>query len=261
MKIIINVSLCLLVSFSYMKVFAENDVDHSNLIEILITHSPWAPFEYQENGVSKGINLEIVTATFAEMGFVAKFKQYPWKRAYEEAKIGRMDAVFSMAISDERKEYFWVPEQSMVTIRLYIYFLKGKVVPFEKDLKALEGLRIGTARGYIYPDYFTNSKRIQRREVNSNLINMKKARVGRIDGFVCEDINCELLIKENQFEGVFEPYREVPIELREMFIGFSKKSALIKDYPNLHKRFSRVLKKLKKEGVIGEIKRKYGIES
>lgn len=85
--------------------------------------------------------------------------------------------------------------------------------------------------------------------VNTDLVNMKKTSVGRIDGFVCDNINCPILIKENQLENLFEPYRDTPIQARGIYIGFSRQSELAKNYPDFHEKFAKALRKLKKAGV------------
>lgn len=250
----LSLSLYILLLCSVVKA-----ADKDQAIEITINHSPWLPFEYQENGVSKGITVDIIQTILSEMGFVVKFKQYAFKRAVEDARSGKADAVFSVIKSAKREESFFFPEQPLVVIGWYLYFPKGKVVAFEKDLKALEGLRIGSNRGFAYPDYFMNSTLIQHKPVNSDIVNMKKTAAGRLDAFICDDVNCQLLIKENQLQDAFEIYRNTPLGLDEVFIAFSKKSTVVSQHPSLPSQFSEILAKLRQKGVIAKIKGKYGI--
>lgn len=260
MKFFIALNLALLFySASAIGQARDSDGEKSHPLEIFITHSYWLPFEYEQDGISTGITVDIVNAILSEMGFVVKFKQMPFKRAVEEAKMGNADAVMSIVKTAERQEYFFFPSEPSVIWGLYLYFPKDKVVPFKKDLQALEGLRIGTARGFTYPDNFMNSELIQRKVANEDLVNLKKTKVGRLDAFVCDNINCQLLINENQMEGMFHMYKETPLSLDEVFLAFSKKSTAISQYPNLHKKFSETLTRLKQEGVIADIKSKYGI--
>lgn len=259
MRFILRLSLPVWMLLLCSVVVAEKGQNKTQPIEILINHSYWLPFEYEQNGISTGITVDIVDTILSQLGFTVRFKQMPFKRAVEDAKTGKADAVMSVVKTAEREEHFFFPTEPLVIWGQYLYFPKDKVVPFKQDLQALEGLKIGTARGFTYPDYFMNSELIERKVVNADLINLKKARVGRIDAFVCDNVNCQLLIKEHQMEGLFTMYRETPISLDKVFIAFSKKSEVLYQYPDLPKKFSQALKRLNGEGIIAEIKSKYGI--
>lgn len=228
--------------------------------KITLNFSPWPPFEYEENRIPKGINLEIIKTALQRMGFEVLFLQYPWKRAYEDAKSGNADGVFSMGKKPEREIFFFYPSEPTINTYWYLYFLKGNVVPFKKDLQGLKGLTIGIARGYIYTPEFMKSPLFERKVVNTDLLNLKKLRKGRLDAMVCNDINCQLLIKENNMENLFEIYTETPIDITPMYLGFTKKSKLLIQYPNLVKEFSTTLKQIKEDGVASKIAEKYGIK-
>jgi len=228
--------------------------------KITLNFSPWAPFEYEEKRRPKGINLEIIKATFQRMGFDILFLQYPWKRAYEDAKKGSADGVFSMGKRAEREKDFIFPSEATINTGWFLYFPKGKVISFKKNLQGLKGLTIGTTLGYIYPPTFMKSSLFEREVVNTDLQNLNKLKKGRLDAIVCDDINCQLLIKKNNMENLFEMYTETPIDITPMYLGFSKKSKLLTQYPSLVKEFSTTLKQVKEEGTASKIARKYSIK-
>jgi len=204
--------------------------------------------------------LEIVGTTLQTMGFEVTFTKFPWKRAYNDAKHGKADGVFSMGKRPEREVDFLYPSEPLIVSIWYLYFRKGEAVPFDKDYKALKGLRIGVCGGYIFPREFMESPLFERDKSKDDLQNLKKLRGKRVDAIVCDNINCGLLIRENGMETLFEVYEKTPIDVIPMYVGFSKKSKAVADYPNLVDEFSKTLKQLKADGETDKIAEKYGVK-
>lgn len=224
--------------------------------EITIYHSYWKPYEYWENGVSKGITVEFVSKAFTELGFKVKFKQSSLQRALGSLQRGEGDAMMSVSKTPEREAAVLFPMEPLLNWSLYIYFPADKVVPFKRDLTALAGLRIGIIKDWVYPDYFLKGP-IELRLANRELTNMKKAHAGRLDGFVCGEISCQIMIKQNNMKGFFHMYRETSISDKPQYVAFSKKSTVLKDNPELLNNLAKVIKRLKDDGVLEELKRKY----
>jgi len=221
--------------------------------QVSLTFMQWPPFEYVENGVPKGIDLEIAKATLEKMGFEVNLINYPWKRAYNAAKHGEADGIFSMGKRPERETDFIYPSEPLIISGWYLYFPKDKVVPFEKDFKTLKNLRIGMCDGYIFPKAFMESDLFERDKSKDDLQNLKKLRGGRVDAIVGDNINCQLLIKKHAMAGLFKMYEKTPIDIIPMYVGFSKKSKALAQYPNLIKDFSETLKGLKKIESVGAV--------
>ena len=59
--------------------------------------------------------------------------------------------------------------------------------------------------------------------------------------------------------GLFEMYEKTPVDIIPMYVGFSKKSKALAQYPNLVNNFSETLKGLKISGEVYKIAEKYGI--
>lgn len=227
---------------------------------VSLTFMQWPPFEYEEDGIQKGIDLEIVRTTLQNMGFQTTFTKFPWKRAYNDAKHGKADGVFSMGKRPEREVDFFYPSEPLIVSIWYLYFRKGEVVPFDRDYKDLKGLRIGVCGGYIFPKEFMESTLFQRDKSKDDLQNLKKLKGKRVDAIVCDNINCGLLIRKHGMETLFEVYEKTPIDVIPMYIGFSKKSETVVRYPNLASDFSATLKAMKKSGETDKIAEKYGVK-
>ncbi len=227
--------------------------------QISLTFMQWPPFEFVENGIPQGIDLEIAKTTLEKLGFKVNLINYPWKRALNAAKHGEADGIFSMGKRPEREIDFFYPSEPLIISGWYLYFPKKKVVPFEKDFKALKNLRIGICDGYVFPKEFMESTLFERDKSTDDLQNLKKLRGGRVDAIVGDNINCQLLIKKHGMTGLFKMYEKTPVDIIPMYVGFSKKSKALAKYPNLVKDFSETLKGLKKSGEVDKIAEKYGI--
>ncbi len=252
-----KISLCISMAIAVLLIAISPAVCETK--QVSLTFMQWPPFEYVENGTPKGIDLEIAKTTLEKMGFKVNLINYPWKRAYNAAKHGEADGIFSMGKRAERETDFVYPSEPLIISGWYLYFPKDKVVPFEKDFKALKNLRIGMCDGYIFPKPFMESDLFERDKSKDDLQNLKKLHGGRVDAIVGDNINCQLLIKKHAMAGLFKMYEKTPIDIIPMYVGFSKKSKALAQYPNLVKDFSETLKGLKKSGEVDKIAQKYGI--
>lgn len=81
-------------------------VPHASAKEVLnITHSYFEPFVWSEDGVSKGIYVDVIKeAVENRMGIEVQFTDYPWKRAQILVKKGKADGFITIPTS-ARLEY------------------------------------------------------------------------------------------------------------------------------------------------------------
>jgi polar amino acid transport system substrate-binding protein len=137
---------------------------------LLFICEDWVPFEYMENGILKGIDVDITEQIMTTLGLPYEIKAYPWARAWMMVSNGKADAVLSIShkasredalyYTDEQREfaatgtlppdYLWMSE--------YVFFVKTKFADtysFESyDQLHQAGYRIGKNRGYSYNDAF-----------------------------------------------------------------------------------------------------------
>ena len=79
--------------------------------EFLVVYEGWAPFEYEENGQSKGIDIDIANVIFTKLGITPKYQDLPWKRAEKVVQDGKADAVLSTSKKPEREVFLIYPEE------------------------------------------------------------------------------------------------------------------------------------------------------
>jgi polar amino acid transport system substrate-binding protein len=103
---------------------------------------PYAPFEYEENGELKGIDIDLVKAVTGRLGIAADFRDTDFDGIFAALKAGQCDIIASsVSITDERKKqndfsqgYFEIHQSLLVR--------KGDETKY-KDLPDLKGKTIG----------------------------------------------------------------------------------------------------------------------
>ncbi|HWQ07951.1 MAG TPA: transporter substrate-binding domain-containing protein, partial [Holophaga sp.] len=116
--------------------------------------SDYPPFEYAENGVPKGMSVEITRMVFQKMGYDITIALYPWKRALHMVRTGEVDGIFSASRTREREAYGVFPKESLVDGGTYFFALQDSTIAYDGDLAKLAGYTIGTDRGSSYGDRF-----------------------------------------------------------------------------------------------------------
>jgi len=132
----------------------------------IIVGEDWPPFEYEEGGQLKGIDVEILRKCFSRAGIPFEIRLYPWARAEMMAKNGEADAVISVSYNREREGYLDYSEdqkefaatgkwpQRYLWASEYVFFcrrpLADKIRFSSYENLAEQGYRIGIVRGYTY---------------------------------------------------------------------------------------------------------------
>jgi len=79
-------------------------------VRVCVGEEYWYPFSYIENGVVKGVHLDLATMAMNAAGFEPEFTAMPWARcADHEAKNGTMDVPLSAGWRQERTAFLMYP--------------------------------------------------------------------------------------------------------------------------------------------------------
>jgi polar amino acid transport system substrate-binding protein len=127
-----------------------------------------------------GLSATIVRTALERAGFVVAFAFERWSRAYEGAEIGVYDVVGSIWRTERRSQDFLF---SVPYLRHEIKFIKLKSsrdIQFD-SLDDLDGLIVGTLKGYAYDKAFLHSRKFIRLPQNHLLQNLLKLSQGEID--------------------------------------------------------------------------------
>ncbi len=225
---------------------------------IILATSEWPPFEFTENKVKKGTDVDIVREVFKEMGLWEKteIKFYPWDRCVENAKEKKVDALFTLRKNDERLKYLNYPDEVLSYSENVFFYKKGNEYSFE-TLEDLKGLTIGISN-YSYGDEFMNSDEKYGYTFdkitgeNADELNFRKLINDRVDLFACDKAVGLYLAKQKGFLEQID-FLDKSITKFEMYLAFTKKD----ENKELMEKYDNALKKIKEDGRYDKIRSKY----
>jgi len=219
---------------------------------LLVITDEWAPYVFRENNVVTGFDYEVVMAVLSTMGYEVDFQIIPWKRCIYMINHQQADAILDIGLNEERKKTMYFPEVKLSESLSVLFHLKGKQYQY-KNIQDLQGLKIGTIRGYEYNKDFSEAIFFTKEPVENEEQNIRKLLLGRIDLFLASK-NVGLFNAKKI--GVLDKIEFIPnpVSGGDIFIAFSKKEG----YEKLAEDFSNNLKVFKKSLMFKAIMKKYG---
>jgi len=220
--------------------------------DLLIVTEELPPYNYQENGIAKGLSTEVVEAVLAETGIETDILFYPWARSYLMAQSRKNTLIFSMARIPERENLFeWVGVVCPITTS----FFKLASNP-EIEVNSLEDARkyvIGVTLenvNYLY----LQSKGFKNLELEGqDLLNMRKLAHGRIDLVPFDEASFVYQVRKDGMDPArFEAIYQVEDLSKYLYMAFSKTSD-----PELVARFRDALHRIKANGTYDQILMRY----
>lgn len=219
---------------------------------LLVITDEWAPYVFRENKVITGFDYEVVMAVLSTMGYEVDFQIIPWKRCIHMIKNQQADAILDIGLSEERKKTMYFPEENLSESSSVLFHLKGKQYKYE-NIQDLQGLKVGTIRGYEYSKDFSEANFFTKEPVENEEQNFRKLTLGRIDLFL---VNKNVGLFNAKKLGVLDKvvFTPKPVSGGDIFIAFSKKEG----HEKLAEDFSHSLKVFKKSPAFKAIMKKYG---
>ncbi len=214
----------------------------------------YAPYNYTENGTLKGIAVDILVAVWQKTGVkntIGDIKVYPWARGYKLVQDKPGSCLFSMTVTEPRKELFaFVGPLAGSDIGVIALKKNGYKINSTEDLKAL---KIGAVREDVGEQLLISAGIGQDKidQANSAETLVKKLDAGRTDaiayGFDTARYNMKQLgIDSSQYETVFM------LKQGEMGFAFHKQTD-----PAIINTMQKALNELIADGTIAGILKKY----
>ena len=212
----------------------------------------YPPYVYSDNGVAKGLDVEILNAIKAKTGLDIKIEFFPWNRAMAMAQDGTADAIFSLFKTAEREAFIQYPSTALYDNRTVLFTSKEYI----GDIKSnddLKGQTVGIVQGNSYGDAFDKSTHFTKDAVSSTDVMVKKFQGGRIKLFVEAEEVGNYVLKKNNVAG----YRVMShvVVTEKSFVGVSKKSPRAQE---LFTKINAALADLEKSGELAKIKASFG---
>ncbi|MDX1949742.1 MAG: transporter substrate-binding domain-containing protein [Rickettsiales bacterium] len=244
-----------------------NSHSEEKIERVIIAADEWCPYNCIPNSKYEGVLVEIARQALKEHNIEVKYITMPWARAVEQARLGKIDAVFGASKPDTPDFIFpKTPQQKMVNA--FYVTDKNKDWKYE-GIKSLENMSIGVINGYSYgnkelDDYILkNSDYISKVQVANgdepqfqNLVKLKRS---RIDAVIEDENVMKYILKKYKIDGVFKSEKNVKNQKisQDLFVAFSpakkeqsnKLAKIISDYTD----------KIIKNGEYKNINKKYGL--
>ncbi|WP_157738641.1 ABC transporter substrate-binding protein [Labrenzia sp. VG12] len=220
--------------------------------DLLIVTEELPPYNYEEDGVARGMSTEVVQAVLAETGLEADIVFYPWARSYLMAQTRKNTLIYSMARIPEREDLFeWVGIVCPITTSFFKLASNDKI-----QINSLDDARaylIGVTLKNVNHIYL-EGKGFTKFELESqDLINMRKLAHGRIDLVPFDEASFYYQVRRDGMDPeLFEPVYRLDDLSKFLYMAFSKNSD-----PDLVEKFKLALTTIQENGVYDGIVARY----
>lgn len=278
-KIIIGVSIIFFVGlgiWGYSFFFTGDSITREEQVSVvkadkkfLAVTEDFPPFAFEEDGVVKGIDIDIFDLAMQRVGVPYEVKIVPWARALKMVKEGEAESILIASYTDERDDWAYFTEKqrmskneilpdSYLGAHDMVFFIRTILedsLRFESFNQIREdSSRIGLDASYAYADSIIeagwNTKYYN--NVNENFIALNN---GEVDMYLADKAVGLWVIEEMGLQDEIT-YIDKPVFTFVYLAPFSKNS----DYPNLKEIWDQVtieLEKIQESGEYDEIYRRY----
>jgi polar amino acid transport system substrate-binding protein len=220
--------------------------------KLRIVTEPWAPYVYEENGKSLGLDYETTAIVFKRLGIEVEWQFLPWKRCLSMLETGQADGALDIFHSDERDATLLYPSEPLSEVQFVMFYANDRPHPF-RTLDELRGLTIGTSPGYLYSKDFRESTLFTREPAPSHEANFGKLVRGRIDLLITDRrVGQHLLDELNIRDRITE--NPTIISQQSQFLAVRRNAGM----DLLVQRFGAELKRFKREPAYAELSARYG---
>lgn len=235
-----------------------------------IAAEDYPPYEYLDDGVPKGIDVEVFETVFRRLGIDYEIEFYPFTRGWLMLSKGKVDAAPSISYQPFREPHLYYTEEQREFAKTgrvpkdylwmteYVFFVNRKFrasLRFESyDQIKKDGYSIGLLKEYSYHPGFLEHGFETHMYVNP-MDGMQALARGEIDLFPMDKTVGLSLLKSSDL-GNRIAYLEKTIFTKPYLMTFSRAS----DYPDIEKvmrLFYRELHKMRENGEYDAIVRKY----
>lgn len=145
-----NLIRALLVTFFIigMSTSAQSEQRDEGLVASTL-HYP--PYEYMENGVAKGIAVDLIREAFRRVGEEkVTFQFYPWKRAVYLTQHGHSDVLFNAGKNKARQEWGLYTDSVLIQQSYVLFKRADDDLSVSPDFSDSADKSIAVRRGYLY---------------------------------------------------------------------------------------------------------------
>jgi len=177
----------------------------------------WVPYANQDG---TGMSNEMVRAAFKAVGIEVIFQVGPYNRLLKSVRDGGILGAFNVPKEHANEDLYLFGKTPLFTALSAYYHNRDQPLKATRKEDLVNGEKVGIVFDYGYGDFFSRNDRIAKIEVRSDLLNLKKLAMGRIDATILYDKTAKKLIEENGLTDKIE--KAFDSEKADIYVAFSK---------------------------------------
>lgn len=186
-------------------------------------YQPPFSFVNEKTGLVDGIQTQIVSHIFNEIGEDLQIHPLPWKRVLMMGETGDMGIIGIYKNAERLRVYDYT--EPIFYVNIYAYTLKTNLRNFS-NMTDLQYKSVGIISGWSYGDEFDKARNRGElfAEVNySDELNFQKLKLGRIDCLLAVEESGDAILQSLNLENTIARQTQ-PLFSHPVYIVFNKKS-------------------------------------
>jgi len=123
----------------------------------LVVTSNYPPYSFVEEGVPKGMAIDVLKAAFARMKVELRIEFLPFPRALRMFQHGEVDGLFPCSFKEERVAYTMYPKEYLITDSMALFTRADTKIHFTGDINQLGDYYFGKQRDAFNGQAFTDA--------------------------------------------------------------------------------------------------------
>ena len=200
---------------------------------------------------NNGVFIELTREIARRAGIDIEITIMPPGRTLLSFQENKIAAIFPVLDASFPEGSDYIKPDEIIYIKSDFIFTK-KEEPLLKTMDELEGKRVGITFGYPYVKELIENKSINIDSAKSDVLNVNKLTLGRIDAFVVEEKTGLKAFEEAGQKELAQYDPETPISEQEVYYAFNREH----NGEKLAQAFSRALLEMKQDGTFAKIMQK-----
>ncbi|MGX1498282.1 polar amino acid transport system substrate-binding protein [Labrenzia sp. MBR-25] len=224
--------------------------------DLVVLATPEEPYKFVQNGVSKGIDVEVLDEVMRRLGLSYSLAFVDsGTRIQQEARAGRADMLLLFSKKQDRMEYLVYPQESYIDIS-WSFFIRAEdagSIHFE-NYNDLKGLQIGITQDFSYtPEFLASGLNFQTIASNKLQIGMLLAK--RVDAVPMNTIST---LYEEKKAGRLDKLATLPLPLiTKPYYNVFAKASTFPEIESLPERYDATIREMQTDGTLDAILVKY----
>jgi len=215
---------------------------------------PYPPYQYEEEGKVKGVDVEAITYVLKELGYEVQVDLLPWEECLHWMDNGRADGIFQLVRTPEREGHC-IFSTLLRTAETVFLALNDQVLQINETIdlrKQLRPFRLGLLSGYSYDpiiDALDSRMKVEVPRQQELILGIKEK---RFDLAIMDLGVANFLISKIGISGV-KRVKDYTLA-RDLYVAFHSK------HKELVSRFNKQLERFKAQGYYDKIMQCYTLK-